>query len=290
MKVRVLSDLHLDVNRDYPFSLRGKEKDVFTVLAGDTSGDPQLTTEWVKKNLKRGLLISGNHLVYNRQHLPIQDLRQQLADAFPPASDITYLDVLTGCFKKEVDGVLFIGTTLYTDFKLKSAYANGKQVQERNMSISWRYMNDYRWGLQSADEHITPMNALDWFKQSFAAIEQAVSENERRPKPLPVVIITHHAPSRACISDQYSDSETNASYASDLEEFIKNHPSVRAWIYGHVHAACRTVELSRDGQPSCLLINNARGYVHHLEDHDFTKGFFLDTDTWKVERTPLSKR
>ena len=289
MKVRILSDLHLDVNSSHAFKLIGKEKDVFTVLAGDTSGDPQLTIAWAKKNLKQGLLISGNHLVYNRQHLPIQDLRQQLADAFPLESDITYLDVLTGCFKKEVNGVLFIGTTLYTDFKLKSPYANGKQAQERNMSLSWRYMNDYRWGLLSEDEHITPADVLKWFEKSFAAVEQAVSENELKPNPLPVVIITHHAPSRDCIAARYNDSETNASYVSELDEFIQAHPSIHAWIYGHIHDALKAEVIERDDDSKCLLINNARGYVHHLEDHDFNKNTFLDTDTWTIERKPLSR-
>ena len=37
-KFRVLSDLHMDINEKYPFSLNNS--DVFTVIAGDTSGLP----------------------------------------------------------------------------------------------------------------------------------------------------------------------------------------------------------------------------------------------------------
>lgn len=66
-RIRVLSDLHLDYNEEYPFRLEKDEREDFCVLAGDISGDPKITAKWVKKNVKRGVLISGNHLPYNRR-------------------------------------------------------------------------------------------------------------------------------------------------------------------------------------------------------------------------------
>ena len=36
MKIRVISDLHIDVNEEYPFTL--KDKDIFTIICGDLSG------------------------------------------------------------------------------------------------------------------------------------------------------------------------------------------------------------------------------------------------------------
>ena len=65
MKFRVLSDLHIDVNRDYDFFMSERDKGMFTVLAGDTSGDPLKTRQWIEQNLKEGVFVSGNHLVYN---------------------------------------------------------------------------------------------------------------------------------------------------------------------------------------------------------------------------------
>ena len=66
MKIRILSDLHLDVNSKYPFSL--KDKDTFTILCGDTSGDPEITKKWIDDNIKSGVFVCGNHLVYNSRH------------------------------------------------------------------------------------------------------------------------------------------------------------------------------------------------------------------------------
>ena len=68
MKFRVLSDLHIDVNRDYDFFMSERDKGMFTVLAGDTSGDPLKTRQWIEQNLKEGVFVSGNHL--SDMHFP----------------------------------------------------------------------------------------------------------------------------------------------------------------------------------------------------------------------------
>lgn len=36
MKLRILSDLHLDINKGLPFRI--KDKEIFTIICGDTSG------------------------------------------------------------------------------------------------------------------------------------------------------------------------------------------------------------------------------------------------------------
>lgn len=70
-KFRVLSDLHVDLNESLGYFFELKDKDVFTVLCGDTSGDPRTTIRWANSNLKAGLLIAGNHLPYNDQNITI---------------------------------------------------------------------------------------------------------------------------------------------------------------------------------------------------------------------------
>ena len=52
MKIRIFSDLHLDVNDDYPFLLEDTE--TFTIICGDISGYYEKTSRWLKKNIKRG--------------------------------------------------------------------------------------------------------------------------------------------------------------------------------------------------------------------------------------------
>ena len=72
MKIRVISDIHEDINDRYPLNYND---DTFTIIAGDISGDPVNGVQWIKNNIKYGLFVHGNHLVYNHLGLPIQQLQ-----------------------------------------------------------------------------------------------------------------------------------------------------------------------------------------------------------------------
>ena len=61
MKVRIFSDIHVDINQKFPFSFKEGEKDTFTLIAGDVSGNPKLTANWIKANITNGMFIVGNH-------------------------------------------------------------------------------------------------------------------------------------------------------------------------------------------------------------------------------------
>lgn len=88
MKLRILSDLHLDINDNVPFSLANK--DVFTIICGDISGNPRQTIEWINNNIKQGVFIEGNHIGYDSEH-SIQYIENFLCKHFPATAQITYL-------------------------------------------------------------------------------------------------------------------------------------------------------------------------------------------------------
>ena len=199
-KFRVISDLHLDVNERYPISLND---DVFTVICGDTSGSPTMTIDWIKNNVKHGVGVSGNHLPYNNEHKTLQELREELAKAFPAESMFTYLDCETGVFYKEVDGILFIGTCMYTNMRVKHQHWNPDGDRLINMRGSESNMNDYYWGIKSKScpfgpdngysyKHITAQDYMDWFINAYNKIEKVLEQNEMLESPKPVVLITHH--------------------------------------------------------------------------------------------------
>ena len=89
MKFLPISDLHLDINRDYPFSL--PSTDIFVVGAGDFSGYMEDTVKWLGNNVKNGVFVEGNHIGYNNRKHSIQYWEGQLEKAFPVVSNITYL-------------------------------------------------------------------------------------------------------------------------------------------------------------------------------------------------------
>jgi Icc-related predicted phosphoesterase len=93
----------------------------------------------------------------------------------------------------------------------------------------------------------------------------------------PVVVITHHAPSFMSISEQYrgpGDYHMNGGYASDLSEFILDHPQIKAFVHGHVHS-----QHSYDIGDTRILCN-PRGYVGHeaIANHFEVKSFTIDSD------------
>jgi hypothetical protein len=50
------------------------------------------------------------------------------------------------------------------------------------------------------------------------------------------VVVGHHAPSFKSVHEQYaSQTLMNGGYASDLSEFIMDHPQIKLWTHGHMH-------------------------------------------------------
>lgn len=291
MKIRILSDLHLDVNSGY--NLRLKDKDIFTVLAGDTSGDPLMTKKWVKANVNRGIIIAGNHLVYNKRGKTIDELRNEMTEMFPMDSDVSFLDSECGNVCKEVNGILFVGTTMYTDYSYVNQSVNKDLDEEfhvkRNMLLSGRYMNDFKWGRKTELDRISPEDYKNWFETSFAKIEKIITDNEKSDNPKPVVLITHHCLSPKCISSTYVDDDMNASYVTDKEDFIRKHTSIKCVISGHVHHQAN-FRIKQDDGGSCVYVMNPRGYCPRCEDiPDFNENTFVNTDTWEIETIEKSK-
>ena len=71
MKFAIGSDLHLDINRYYPFELTS-DKDAFCVICGDIAGIPEYRNKWLEEQTKRGYrgaFILGNHQMYHNDQV-----------------------------------------------------------------------------------------------------------------------------------------------------------------------------------------------------------------------------
>ena len=276
MKIRVLSDLHIDVNEMYAahkneqFNKALANNDVFTIVAGDTAGSPEIAIDWIKQHISKGLIIAGNHIVYDSNGQPVQALKQQMAQAFPKDGPITFLDQMTGIMSKEIDGILFIGTTLYTDYALYPDIS-----VEWAMHKGFRGLNDFYTGYTKDKDTVRRLMPTDyrrWFIESAKEITRLVEANPDKE----VVLITHHCPSEKCCT--FRDEILNTSYASNLEGFIQTHPNIRLWIAGHAH------NRKEFKVGNCLVLMNPRGYEHEGECYGFTPNVFVDTKNWTVQR------
>lgn len=382
-KFRVISDLHMDINYNYPFRI--KDNDTFTVIAGDTTGERAMISytksnknisvdihdvrkfikyfnckksvkidfdgekwfygkkelnyedsglkisiidsdkplksqesvtfaatyphDWIKKNIKNGIMVAGNHIVYNRDGKSIEELKEELHQEYPIDSNLTFLDNSVGVMCKEVDGILFIGSTLYTDYKLKvvdiydshtDKNISDEQMIIRNMSLASPKMsggglNDFVYGktfectynkafrLEADDDMswLTPKNYQMFFDRTFNEIKRIVEENSDKT----IVIVTHHCPSPKCISKRYVSDMLNASYVSDLEKFIVEHENIKCWVCGHVH------HRNHFKVGNCLVVMNPLGYCKHGQfketdesEQEWTPYLYVNTKTWEVER------
>lgn len=252
MKIRILSDIHADFNKNYPLELQDKE--IFTLLAGDISGYPEIGINWIKENIKNGLYVEGNHIFYNNLKKPLQELYQMYQEEFPLNSDVSFLQNQY----KIINDIVFIGCTLWTDCRLNG----GKDTEELSNT-----MNDYIYGKyiynegteSECIERFTPAVSIEEFNKSIKYISKICDEHKGKK----VVVLTHHCPSNKCISPYYRSNDCNQAYASNLEDFIKNHGNIVLWVCGHSHSQC---DFKIDG---CRVIMNCRGYVSRGEDEKF---------------------
>lgn len=288
MHIRIISDMHIDVNATK--SLELNDRDTFTVVAGDVAGDPIVASAWLKDNVRNGIVVAGNHIVYNRRHMTVEAIREHFAKEMPPTGNLTYLDCLAkdGVFCKEVDGILFMGSTLYTDYD--SGYDPTKRIQRplddvmrQNMLNGRYFLNDFRFGRTTesfesdgSPTKLLPQHYLKWFRDTLCKFNDKLNEIEKADPQKQVVVVTHHCPSLKCIAPEYKGSAVNSSFVSDLDWFIEKHPSIKLWACGHVHNRF----IFNVGQ--CLVVANPRGYCRAGEDRSWNENLTVDSNTWKI--------
>lgn len=267
MKIQVYSDLHLDINRDYPFSL--PDENTFTILAGDISGYMNDTIDWISANIKNGVFVEGNHIGYNGKKHSIQYLQKQLEYHFPIDADVSYLYDNY----KVIGDYVFVGGILWTDYML-----NGEAYHYVDKQIALSYMNDFTYDYynitDSNYEHenglnvrkLRPENCVTMFYKTKNAIKEAC---EKFPDKK-IIVVTHHAPSEKSTSDQYIGHKASASYMSNLENFILSHPNIKLWCHGHIH------DNSDYMIGDCRVVCNPRGYERYGENSNFNSHYIIE--------------
>ncbi len=212
MRLNVLSDLHLSRG---PLAIPQNDADV-VVLAGDIAR-PQEAIEWASGFAKPVLYVAGNHEFYGGSIAgTLAELKRLSA-----GSRIRVLDndeVL-------IDGVRFLGTTLWTDFML---FGKGEK-RTAAMQAAQRFMRDFS-RIRIGDAPFTPEASAALFRQHASWLGGKLAERHAGP----TVVITHHAPSQKSIHPRFAGSLINACFVSDAERMIED-SGVRLWVHGHTH-------------------------------------------------------
>ena len=262
MKIKIMSDLHIDVNHQYLFPILD-DKDVFTIICGDTSGDYNLTRNWIRENIRNGCFIIGNHYGYTDDSRTYQYICKSLKRSFPLKGKISFLQNS----HKIIDDIVIVGATLWSDYKLGARNDDDVILNKQN---AYRCMNDFRFDVYEypdlIERRITPDILVDEHKKSLKYIDRICKKYPDKK----IIVVTHHAPSNKSISNKYRDSDVNSCYASNLEDFIVSHNNIKLWCHGHVH---EDVDYMIG---ECRVICNPRGYEYWDAPHKFDKNLIVE--------------
>ena len=214
MKLHILSDLHLSVCAWEP-PASGADA---VVLAGDVSR-PAEAVAWARRFGKTVFFVAGNHEFYGGS-IPgtIAELQRLSA-----GSDVRVLDNEEARFR----GVRFLGTTLWTDFRLFGAGERGAAA----IGEAQKLIRDFS-RIRAGDDGrlFTPADSQALFDAHAGWLERKLAE----PYAGPTVVITHHAPSPRSIHPRFAGSLLNACFVSDAEKLLDGRRA-RLWIHGHTH-------------------------------------------------------
>lgn len=242
MNIQLASDLHLDLlHSRWPgerlISL-APHADVL-VLAGDIHQGSQameLFASWIADKKIPIVYVAGNHEFYgDSMESVIQRLQQSSTK-----HGIHYLE------RKALvlNGVRFLGCTLWTDYALRSMFSREHVMEE----IHRRLTDHHR--IRSDAGLFTPQDALELHLRS----RQWLSEELAKPFEGKTVVVTHHGPHPLSVHPRYAGDTLNAAYVSDLSSLM---PYVDLWLHGHVHDAFDY----RIGR--CRVVANPAGYIRN---------------------------
>ena len=274
-EIRILSDLHLEMS-DFSVPQLPGDSDTVLILAGDIAPFKleRLLKHFLKKasaQFKAVVYVPGNHEYYMGT-FPTDFHR------FAGKYKDTNIHILDRG-KVEIDGVVFLGATLWTDLN-----NNDPALVEQITS----YMADYREISvpREGDEYFGPQPRLSpqdtlrehahsrqWLQTQLSEIEEANALLIGNPKK--TVVVMHHAPSHQSIAPIYQGNPFNGAFCSSLDAlFFKHCPDLI--VHGHTHSSFDYELAGRDGK-SARVVANPRGYSryanHSPENPDFSSLF-----------------
>jgi len=253
MKIAIASDLHLEF---VPLKLTNTENADVLILAGDICVVKHITKyldffKECSEQFKHVVYVVGNHEHYNYTfNNTVKDLKETLSIW----ENIHVLDNETF----ELDGKVFIGTTLWTDMNKGCA---------QTMSQAEAFMPDFRIVKYNDDVNYTKLTPLQSTKEHDKSVKyiQHVIENS---KDKDVIVVSHHAPSKKSIHRRFAhETLMNGAFHSELDYMMELADKIKLWIHGHMHDEFDyTIGITN-------IVCNPRGYPKESQHGSFKLKF-----------------
>jgi hypothetical protein len=260
MKLLVLSDLHNEFKQPYDAAAHAhawSQADVI-VLAGDIDVGVR-GIEWARRAFgdKPIVYVAGNHEFYGGYwEGTLTDMRQAARE-----HGVHFLEDAA----VEIDGVRFLGCSLWTDFDLfgdgdrqwcmlntQRALADYKKIKNDQPATLYYEVNKQPYKLKALHTRMRHLASRRWLEQELATGD-----------PNRTVVVTHHFPSFESCAPKWRTDPVSAGFGSRLPPALL----VRAglWIHGHTHESCAYV-VRHETQETVLetrVLCNPRGYPQY---------------------------
>jgi len=257
MRILLLSDLHHELWRESAPVIDPtiSQPDV-VILAGDIdTGDKAVA--WASRMFCNipVLYVTGNREAYGNN---LEDVHRDIEAACLATENVHFLQ----CGEFVMGNTRFLGATLWTDFKLF-----GDDTRTAAMHEAEFLMNDYR-RIRLASAGHRNLRASDTAKfhnDERNWLESKLSEAFDGK----TIVITHMAPSKLSLPQEYESSATLAAYASRLDDLVE---MTDLWVHGHIHES-KDYPIGK-----CRIACNPCGYMTRAsapENRQFDPNFVI---------------
>jgi Icc-related predicted phosphoesterase len=255
MKIAICSDVHLEFGQ---LEIKNEQNADVLILSGDICvardlmlPDPHGIVDFGKskryheffdncaREFANVVYIVGNHEHY---HGDFADTIPHIRKCLAHNANIHVLD--KEIF--EIDDVVFIGGTLWTDMNKEDPMTlhaitrmmnDFRCVENSNRVVNYKVFEDTenpdKPTFKTRTARFTPEDAVEDHKKMLDYI-RIIYEQTAPWKT--VVVVGHHTPSNQSCHPMYKDDQLmNGGYHSDLSEFILDRPGIKLWTHGHTH-------------------------------------------------------
>ena len=224
MRLRIMSDLHLEFYNEFSFSISKDDDRTLLILAGDICEyrhDDRLHAflEFVSRKFAKVIYVLGNHEFYGHGEFPAgyDIVRSRIRKR-----GLVNVHMLQN-ESIELDGIIFSGATLWTD------YRNG---DKKVMRIVERSIMDSKQIVGASGGSLLAEECYSAHLTSRAFIFDEVHRAKAQRKKS--VLVVHHGVSPCSVHPRYAKNKGNDAFVSDLTaEILVTQPDLI--FHGHTH-------------------------------------------------------
>ncbi|KAF5693315.1 Ser Thr phosphatase superfamily protein [Fusarium denticulatum] len=255
--VQIMSDLHLELNRQYA-TFDFPVKAPFLILGGDIGRlvDYDMFLPFLARQTERFekvFLVLGNHEFYEMSYEDGIEKARELEKEESLKGKLVILD--RNRWDDPDSKLTIIGATLWSNIHSSAAETIALRVSDYKLIKDWTV----------AKHNECHARDLAYLTETISELNNLPAESQRN-----VLVVTHHAP---CVKGSSRPEHANAPYKTafstdviQAREFMRG---VQVWMFGHTHY---TTEFKKGG---VKVVANQRGYVLGYKGPTLenTKGF-----------------